>query len=278
MSTSSSDKNSLNPSPLSQRQQKSPKSDEARPKARLCHLKKWPHFQGYGFNLHAERSRLGQHIGKVDANSPAESAGLREGDRIIEVNYVNISNENHQQVVKRIRSGLDYDGVTHDDEVLLLVVDRQADEWFKTRGIVVRSTSGPDQIVRMSTASTTTPPNDEEESPVAANDHNNNHQVVSELKTPLSAQQLQSQPSPSSSSSASSSSSSPSPPSSSPDKEAAATVELRKSKMSSSSNSSITNGTATALPQQQTRQQESQSSQTVTPKSISSNIKQVFNK
>lgn len=67
-------------------------------KARLCHLKKWSHFQGYGFNLHAERSRLGQHIGKVDPNSPAESAGLREGDRIIEVNYVNISNENHQQV------------------------------------------------------------------------------------------------------------------------------------------------------------------------------------
>lgn len=68
------------------------------PKARLCHLRKWPHFQGYGFNLHAERSKMGQHIGKVDANSPAESAGLKEGDRIIEVNLVNISNENHQQV------------------------------------------------------------------------------------------------------------------------------------------------------------------------------------
>ena len=73
-------------------------NNDATPKARLCHLKKWSHFQGYGFNLHAERSRLGQHIGKVDPNSPAESAGLREGDRIIEVNYVNISNENHQQV------------------------------------------------------------------------------------------------------------------------------------------------------------------------------------
>jgi Na(+)/H(+) exchange regulatory cofactor NHE-RF1 len=53
---------------------------------RLCHLKKWDNFNGYGFNLHAERSKTSQHIGKVDLNSPAESAGLKEGDRIIEVN------------------------------------------------------------------------------------------------------------------------------------------------------------------------------------------------
>jgi len=33
----------------------------------------------------------GQFIGKVDPNSPAEAAGLREGDKIIEVNGVNIS-------------------------------------------------------------------------------------------------------------------------------------------------------------------------------------------
>lgn len=88
-----------------------------KPEPRLCHLKKWPHFQGYGFNLHAERAKTGQHIGKVDADSPAESAGLREGDRIIEVNRVNISNENHQQVVKRIRNGLEKNGKFYDNEV-----------------------------------------------------------------------------------------------------------------------------------------------------------------
>lgn len=88
-----------------------------KPEPRLCHLKKWPHFQGYGFNLHAERAKTGQHIGKVDVDSPAESAGLREGDRIIEVNCVNISNENHQQVVKRIRNGLERNGKFYDNEV-----------------------------------------------------------------------------------------------------------------------------------------------------------------
>jgi len=112
--------------------------DENAPRARLCHLKKWPHFQGYGFNLHAERSRIGQHIGKVDHDSPADSAGLKEGDRIIEVNYVNISNENHQQVVKRIRTGLEIDGDLHEDEVVLLVVDNEADEYYKKLNIVVK--------------------------------------------------------------------------------------------------------------------------------------------
>ena len=56
------------------------------PPPRLCHVIKRPDFPGYGFNLHAERTRPGQFIGKVDEGSPAEAAGLREGDRIVEVN------------------------------------------------------------------------------------------------------------------------------------------------------------------------------------------------
>ncbi len=69
------------------------------PRPRLAHVTKWDHFDGYGFNLHAEKSRPGQFVGKVDSGSPAEAAGLREGDRIVEVNGVNISHENHKQVV-----------------------------------------------------------------------------------------------------------------------------------------------------------------------------------
>ena len=68
------------------------------PAPRLCHLVKWADFDGYGFNLHAEKSKSGQFVGKVDEHSPAQAAGLREGDRIIEVNGVNIANENHRQV------------------------------------------------------------------------------------------------------------------------------------------------------------------------------------
>lgn len=110
-----------------------------KPQPRLCHLKKWPHFQGYGFNLHAERAKTGQHIGKVDVDSPAESAGLREGDRIIEVNNVNISNENHQQVVKRIRNGLEKNGKFYDNEVLLLVLDHETDMYYRNLNVIVKA-------------------------------------------------------------------------------------------------------------------------------------------
>ena len=94
---------------------------------RLVELTKWENFPGYGFNLHAEKTRQGeiweiincmvwfgcicardsiaqktltrsamvtkwiivtspgQYIGKIDGGSPAEAAGLQEGDRIVEV-------------------------------------------------------------------------------------------------------------------------------------------------------------------------------------------------
>lgn len=98
---------------------------------RLCHIIKWIDFDGYGFNLHAEKGKPGQYIGKVDENSPAEAAGLKEGDRIIEVNGVNISNENHKQVVQRIKT------IPH--ETKLLVVDVEADNYFKSKNIVIKN-------------------------------------------------------------------------------------------------------------------------------------------
>lgn len=83
---------------------------------RICHIIKRDNFDGYGFNLHAEKGKQGQYIGKVDKDSPAEEAGLCEGDRIITVNDVNIGTENHKQVVQRIKA------ITN--EVRLLVVDK----------------------------------------------------------------------------------------------------------------------------------------------------------
>lgn len=100
------------------------------PKPRLCHLRKWTDFNGYGFNLHAERGKAGQFIGTVDEQSPAVAAKLRSGDRIIEVNGTNIGSENHQQVVQRIKAV--------PDETRLLVVDEEADNYYKEHKVVVR--------------------------------------------------------------------------------------------------------------------------------------------
>lgn len=98
---------------------------------RQCHIRKWPDFPGYGFNLHAEKECGGQYIGKIDDGSPAEDAGLKEGDRIIEVNGVNIEDETHQQVIQRIKAG--------GDETKLLVVDKAADKYYQEQGITVRN-------------------------------------------------------------------------------------------------------------------------------------------
>lgn len=71
---------------------------------RLCHVIKVDNFDGYGFNLHAEQGKPGQYIGKVDDGSPAETAGLKQGDRILEVNGISIANDVHKQVVQKIKS------------------------------------------------------------------------------------------------------------------------------------------------------------------------------
>ncbi|XP_055922225.1 Na(+)/H(+) exchange regulatory cofactor NHE-RF1 [Eupeodes corollae] len=93
----------------------SPTSNTKPSSGRYCHIIKRTDFDGYGFNLHSEKIKPGQYIGKVDPNSPAEVAGLREGDQIIEVNGVNIGSETHKQVVQRIKA--------ISNEVRLLLID-----------------------------------------------------------------------------------------------------------------------------------------------------------
>jgi len=73
------------------------------PAPRLCLVRKVADFSGYGFNLHAERGKAGQFIGQVDEGSPAAAAGLRDGDRIVEVNGVNVALDTHQQVSRQLK-------------------------------------------------------------------------------------------------------------------------------------------------------------------------------
>lgn len=154
----------------------------AEPTVRLCMLRTWPqHFDGYGFNLHAEKSKSsvpangntvsgntlpfsgGQFIGKVDRGSPAESAGLREGDRIVQVNGVDIEGETHSKVVARIKQGTSSEDCndTNDPDNLvsrcsLLVVDRRADSYYREKNIRVHSNMGL-QILVLRTPEEPTP-------------------------------------------------------------------------------------------------------------------------
>ncbi|XP_008554236.1 Na(+)/H(+) exchange regulatory cofactor NHE-RF1 [Microplitis demolitor] len=110
------------------------------PCARFCHIVKWDDFDGYGFNLHAERGKEGQFIGKVDDGSPSQAAGLRQGDRIIEVNEININNETHKQVVDRIKA--------FPNETKLLVVDQEADEYYKANNIIIKGTMSGIKVIK----------------------------------------------------------------------------------------------------------------------------------
>uniref|UniRef100_H3CCB0 Na(+)/H(+) exchange regulatory cofactor NHE-RF n=1 Tax=Tetraodon nigroviridis TaxID=99883 RepID=H3CCB0_TETNG len=103
---------------------------------RLCHLMRSEH--GYGFNLHSDRSRPGQYIRSLDPGSPADRAGLRPQDRLVEVNGTNIEGMRHADVVAFIKKG--------GDETWLLVVDPETDTHFKKRGVtptVGHATDGP---------------------------------------------------------------------------------------------------------------------------------------
>ncbi|KAL3996076.1 DCC-interacting protein 13 alpha [Sarotherodon galilaeus] len=96
---------------------------ELRP--RLCFLVKGE--RGYGFHLHGERNRGGQFIRKVEPGSSADLAGLRPGDRLVEVNGENVENETHHQVVNRIRE------VPH--RTRLLVVDRETEDYLRSHDL-----------------------------------------------------------------------------------------------------------------------------------------------
>ena len=116
------------------------------PQPRLCHLVRCP-VRGYGFSMASSAIRPGQYVDMVEEGSPAHKAGMKEGDRLVEVNGVNINQENHKQVVTRIKL------VEH--ETRLLLVDRKCDKYHEQRNMVIKS-SLP-YVVHLSSLSDTLP-------------------------------------------------------------------------------------------------------------------------
>ena len=99
------------------------------PAPRMCNIVKRDNFDGYGLNLYKKKNTPGQFIGSIDQGSPAEAAGLQEGDKLVEVNGINVTQENHKQVVQRIRE--------ISTEVTILVVDNTCDEYHKEKKIKI---------------------------------------------------------------------------------------------------------------------------------------------
>uniref|UniRef100_A0A670YBV6 PDZ domain containing 1 n=1 Tax=Pseudonaja textilis TaxID=8673 RepID=A0A670YBV6_PSETE len=84
--------------------------------------------ESYGFCLRIERFKTGHLIRNVEKDSPAEKAGLKDGDRILKINGVYIDKEDHGKVV----ADLIRKGVT---SVLFLVLDDHSYESALKEGI-----------------------------------------------------------------------------------------------------------------------------------------------
>ncbi|XP_032820225.1 Na(+)/H(+) exchange regulatory cofactor NHE-RF3-like [Petromyzon marinus] len=82
---------------------------------------------GYGFFLRAERGRIGHFIREIDAKSPADKMGLKDGDRIVAVGGDAVDKLTHEEVVERIRK----DG----SSTTLLVLSEAADAFYTMHGI-----------------------------------------------------------------------------------------------------------------------------------------------
>ncbi|XP_008151406.2 Na(+)/H(+) exchange regulatory cofactor NHE-RF3 isoform X1 [Eptesicus fuscus] len=69
---------------------------------RECKLSK-QEGQSYGFFLRIEKDTDGHLVRAVEKGSPAERAGLRDGDRVLRINGVFVDQEEHKQVVDLVR-------------------------------------------------------------------------------------------------------------------------------------------------------------------------------
>ncbi|XP_062263247.1 Na(+)/H(+) exchange regulatory cofactor NHE-RF1 isoform X1 [Platichthys flesus] len=106
---------------------------------RLCALEKGDN--GYGFHLHGEKGKTGQFIRLVESDSPAETSGLRAGDRLVFVNGEDVETESHQQVVSRIRATpgrLELVVVDPDTEQLLKTHNMKCLKEYVTEGVPVQ--------------------------------------------------------------------------------------------------------------------------------------------
>jgi len=100
------------------------------PLRRYCHVKRSSDLHEYGFYVYQPDSSPGHIIGIVDEGSPAERGGLLHGDKIIEVNDINVELKTHPEVIAIIKE-MKY-------EIRLLVESKKEEDasslytWFKS--------------------------------------------------------------------------------------------------------------------------------------------------
>ncbi|XP_046876440.1 PDZ domain containing 3b isoform X2 [Hypomesus transpacificus] len=100
------------------------------PMPRLCALKR-QEGESFGFHLRVERGRCGHVIRKLTAWGVAERSGLRDGDRLLEVNESFVDDIPHVEVARRI--------LLSGNQLCLLVMDGEEYDQAVSQGLDLRS-------------------------------------------------------------------------------------------------------------------------------------------
>ncbi|NXX90391.1 NHRF3 protein, partial [Centropus bengalensis] len=96
-------------------------------KPRICKMVKGP--SGYGFSLNMIKNKPELFINEVKKEGPADTAGVKNNDFLVEVNGVNVMNEPYDKVVARIQDS--------GDRLTLLVCSKDAYKYFHSHNIPI---------------------------------------------------------------------------------------------------------------------------------------------
>ena len=77
-----------------------------------------------------------QRVERMDRGSPADTAGLRVNDRIVELNGLNVETDAHHELMQKITAAAGRRGRT----LTLLVVDPETDKFFHDLELPLSST------------------------------------------------------------------------------------------------------------------------------------------
>ncbi|XP_044221868.1 Na(+)/H(+) exchange regulatory cofactor NHE-RF3 [Thunnus albacares] len=99
------------------------------PKPKLCYLVKST--SGYGFSVRSVKGEQGLFMTDVLSGNVADRAGVKENDRLVEVNGVNVEYYTHEQVVDRIRLA--------GSSIMFLLVDKETDRYYQNKRIKIEA-------------------------------------------------------------------------------------------------------------------------------------------
>ncbi|KGL79296.1 Na(+)/H(+) exchange regulatory cofactor NHE-RF3, partial [Tinamus guttatus] len=103
----------------------------AAPQPRLCYLVK--ESSGYGFSLKTTEGQKGLFIVEISSQGAAAKAGVKNNDRLIEINGKNVENNKHEEVVEKVKSS--------GNHIMFLLSDEETDQYYRSQKMVLSKES-----------------------------------------------------------------------------------------------------------------------------------------